>query len=95
MDPTEINQDIVEDWADECDYNQEDLEIFAGSIQVGQLLMQTFADDARIQDKELIDNLYEAMVYAAELEDESLPNQFDKYVPTLSFKPHVDELGED
>lgn len=82
----DITPDRIEEWADRQDFDEDDLENFAGIVQAGQLLMNALTDEGLDKEsQERVNEMYEALYEASDLgEDEDYPDPMQQYVPRLA-----------
>jgi len=79
-------QDIKE-WAEEHEFDQKDIDNFAATVQIGQLLINTLSEDGLSADSQMeAEAIYEALFEASSIQEsaDEYPDPLDQYMPKLA-----------
>lgn len=89
-----ITADVVEQWADESGYTQEDIDNLAAIVQAGQLAINTLSPSGLSDEsQDRADAVYEALYEASSIEDsDDYPEFAQAFLPKMVFKDRPDQM---
>jgi len=97
---TDVDEETVKAWAEANNFDEDDLAHFTGSLQIGQLILQTFAsEEMEGEMQRATDEVYRALYDASSIdrEEDELPEPYSRYLSSLalSHPPEWHESRED
>lgn len=89
-----ITADVVEEWADESGYSQEDIDNLAAIVQAGQLAINTLSPSGLSDESQnRADAVYEALYEASTIEDDDdYPEFAETFLPQMAFQDRPDQM---
>lgn len=92
-----VTADEIEEWADEHNYDQQDIDNLASIVQVGQLAINTLSEEGlSYESQACADAVYEALYELSSIESgDDYVEPAGQYVPEMALRRGIQQMRSD